>query len=188
MHQHGTHQGHALLLTTGKRPGQGVRAVGQAHARQSRHGLRLYLFGRPLERTGGAQHQIAQHIHVWEQIIALKHHAHTLADQMKVLFLPADDLPLQQNFAPVHAFKPVQAAQQGGFAAPAGADHHHHLAAPHAQRHIPQHRFILKSLAQMPRLQQILRHIIHSFQRFSSLPASREIGQHTMKYIRNTTP
>ncbi len=122
-----------------------------------------------------------------EQIVALKHHAHTLADQMQVLFLPADDLPLQQNFAPVYAFKPVQAAQQSGFATPAGTDHHY-LAAPHAQRHILQHRFILKSLTQMLRFQQILRHIVHSFQRFSSLPGSSEIGQHTIKYIRNTTP
>ena len=42
----------------------------------------------------------------------------------------------------------------------------------------------------LQRLQQNLRHAFHAphIHRFSSRPASTETGQHTRKYITNTTP
>ena len=127
IHGKGTGNGNALLLAAGKALGVGIGLVGQAYAGQQFVGLvGNGLLILELEQ-GGGQLKVFLHSQVREQVEVLEHHAHLLAHSVDVGFVHLGALKF--DAAAGGDLQPVQAAQEGGFAAARGADKADHVAA-----------------------------------------------------------
>ena len=127
VHGKGTGNGNALLLAAGKALGVGVGLVGQAYAGQQFVGLvGNGLLILELEQ-GGGQLKVLLHSQVGEEVEVLEHHAHLLADGVDVVVIHLHALKF--DAAAGGDLQPVQAAQEGGFAAARGADGADHVAA-----------------------------------------------------------
>lgn len=68
-----------------------------------------------------------------EQVVTLEHHAHVLAHLAPVGVFIQQLFAGKAQAAAVGHFQAIEAAQQGAFAAAAGAEDHQHFAALHPQ-------------------------------------------------------
>ena len=170
--------GDALLLAARKALGVDVGLVGQTYAGQKLVGaLGDGLFVLELEQAGG-QLKVFLDGQVGEEVEVLEHHAHLLADGVDVVVVHLHTLKF--DAAAGGDLQPVQAAQEGGFAAARGADEADHVAAVDVDVDAPQHvqsggsllcalpLFAAVGLGQAPDFQDLIGHFV---------PASSQILQ-----------
>ena len=169
--------GDALLLAARKALGVGVGLVGQTYAGQKLVGA----FGNGffvLEWAGWGASSGFSDGQVGEEVEVLEHHAHLLADRVDVVVVHLHALKF--DAAAGGDLQPVQAAQEGGFAAARGADKADHVAAVDVDVDAPQHvqsggsllcalpLFAAVGLGQAPDFQDLIGHFV---------PASSQILQ-----------
>ena len=155
LHAQRPRNGHALGLSTGELIGILRRFIAKAHPLQKLHGARLGLLPRHVAHFHGRQSEIAQHGKMGKQVERLVHHAHAHGKLLELalrsilcpaVFFAADPFPVELNFARIHGFQPVQAAQKCALTRAGRADDRHHLALFHAERHAPEHFGSAKAL------------------------------------------
>ncbi|CRM86685.1 hypothetical protein [Pseudomonas sp. 22 E 5] len=133
VHAQRTDDGDALLLAAGQLAREGIAFVGEPHARQQFLCLLTGFTRVAFLHFQRAEQDVVEHAHVREQVVALEHHAHVLAHLTPVGVFVQQLLAGKPQAAAVGDFQPIEAAQQGAFAAATGAEDHHHFAALHAQ-------------------------------------------------------
>ena len=104
----------------------------------------------------GRQGQVAQHRKVRKQVERLIHHAHAHGELLQfslgrvffpAVFLAADPLAIELDFARVHGFQVVQAAQKRALSRAGRPDDRHDFALFHGERYAPEHFGGAKALA-----------------------------------------
>ncbi|MNJ46873.1 hypothetical protein D3C77_420130 [compost metagenome] len=142
------------MLATGKLARISVALVQQAHPGQQRFGLGQGFTAFALLHLERPQQQVVEHAHMAEQVITLEHHADPLAYLTPVGARLEQLFTGQAQVAAVGAFQAVQAAQQGAFAAAAGAEDHHHFTAAHLQVDVVQHLLLAEEFVEALELDQ----------------------------------
>ena len=97
-------------------------------------------------RLAGGQGDVVQHRQVGKELVALKDHAHLLAQGGEIPALPGNGSPLQSDSAALDGLKGVDAAQKGAFAAAAGTHDDHHLALAHGEVQAVEHGVLAVAL------------------------------------------
>ena len=92
MHTQGADNGHTLLLAAGELAGILVLLLQQTHPAQQGPCLLPHLLPGLFQDFAGGQQDVVHHRQVWEQLIALEHHADAAAQGGQILGSLADDL------------------------------------------------------------------------------------------------
>ena len=123
---------HALLLAAGQLAGIGVGAVRQAHSREQFHGSLAGRGRRHAQYVDGRFHDVPRGREMGKQLKILEDHAEQAADldhrfARRRLRAAAQSMRPDPDLARVEMRQAVDAAQQRGLAAAAGADQRHGL-------------------------------------------------------------
>ena len=115
------------------------RLVGDAHAVEELHRLRVGLLAGPLLDPDRRKCDVLEHALVGEQVERLEHHAHIGPELRERGALFRKAFAVDGDLARVDGLEPVDRTAQGGFAGAAGPDHHDDLAAVHHCVDVVQH-------------------------------------------------
>src|SRR3989344_5555008 len=145
LHRQRPGNGHALLLPARELLGVRLRLVRQPHLLQ-RAGGNLARLGRGQVLHGlGGQGDVLLHRQVREQVVALEHDAHVLAQLAQVDGRVMHRVAADIDGAAVDDLQPVNAAQRRALARTALADDGHHLAPGNGKRHALEHLVAAKA-------------------------------------------
>ena len=145
---HGQRAGnrHPLLLATRQLLGIGLRLVGQAHLLQRAGGDLARLVCRHVLHGLGCEGDVLFHRQVREQVVALEHNAHVLAQLAQVHVGRMHRMAADLDGAAVDDLQPVYASQCGAFARTAFANDGHHLAFRNGKGHAFEHLVAAEAL------------------------------------------
>ena len=137
---------HTLLLAARELLGVRLCLVGQAHLLQGAGGDLAGLGrGHVLHGLGG-ECDVLLHGEVGEQVVALEHDAHVLAQLAQVDGRVVHGMAADLDGAAVDDLQPVDAAQRGALARAAFADDGHHLALRDGEGHPLEHLVAAEAL------------------------------------------
>src|SRR5882757_306833 len=169
-----------LLLAAGERVGPLERPIAQPDPLQVAQRLAADLPGvadqpqpraaQPTERAGA---HVLQHAQAADQVELLEHEADPPAQSAQLAAGRGADVGAQHaDRARAGPLQAVNVAQQGGLAGPGQAEQHHHLAGPHAQRHVVQTQDVRA---------ETLADSVEAHHRFARLPA--HVAPHCLSLV-----
>ncbi len=93
-----------------------------------------------------------------EQVEQLEHHPHLRPQRVQVRVVIGDPHAIHDDLPPIDRLQLVDAPQEGGLSAAAGAEDERHLPPPHVQAHVDQRLHVLEALVDVSDLDDVIVH------------------------------